>query len=674
MNRGARSWILLVGLLGGFFLLGWPFKVQADIPRKIHYQGRITKTNNGPIAPGTYRFTFRIYDSETGGTPLWTETQTVEIDPTGYFSLNLGEVTPLDLDFTKPYWLSVEVNDDGEMSPRLPLLSVGYSINSDELDGLDSLQFLRSDVDDVMEANLTVQGTTTLQSSLVFDGPSADITSPSGENIRISPGDNANLIVDISAGNSRFKIVNGSLTIMDVDENGNVTISGADSTKVVQIHPGNLLVGDSAPAGFFNGGDVYITGDLHVDGSVNFSSSSTGGDALTIDTDNAEALLIRKDNDNGDVFVVNTVNSLVEVSSGTGNSPATRQSILLQHDGTNGTITTNSGQLLLSSDAGVVGINSNLQVQGQSQLISNGATTLVIHRSDSGTALDVSSGQSQFGDDVRIGSGSFNNPSTDEDLYVAGNLEVDGSTWLGDATADELHVTGGLYFEGDLDMRNHKIINIGSESSYFTDAGGLILNADLTLSGTASQILLQNAINLDLVNSTQNALSIESGLMSFDTQNARIGINTTTPYYVLDVHGGVMQVVAEPLTAGEQLILRQLNNGGYLYLGYDDGADIGRLGAGDASAGWTAKPLVLQPAGGNVGVGNTNPIARLDVTGTFACSDSASVGGDLAVVGSATVGTDSSPSRVTVKGPSSSGEYALMIYVGSDLAAWVRKK
>ena len=135
-----------------------------------------------------------------------------------------------------------------------------------------------------------------------------------------------------------------------------------------------------------------------------------------------------------------------------------------------------------------------------------------------------------------------------------------------------------------------------------------------------------------------------------------------------------MQVVAEPLTAGEQLILRQLNNGGYLYLGYDDGADIGRLGAGDASAGWSAKPLVLQPGGGNVGVGNTNPTARLDVTGTFACSDSASVGGDLAVVGSATVGTDSSPSRVTVKGPSSSGEYALMIYVGSDLAAWVRKK
>ncbi len=680
MHRGAISWILLLVSFSVSCLVLWPFRAKADIPRKIHYQGRITKTSNGPIAPGTYRFTFRIYDSETGGTPLWTETQTVEIDQTGYFSLNLGEVTPLELDFTKPYWLSVEVNDDGEMSPRLPLLSVGYSINSDELDGLDSLQFLRSDVDDVMEADLTVQGTTTLQSSLVFDGPSVDITSPSGDNIRVLPGSNAELIVDISAGSSRFKIVNGSLTIMDVDENGNVTISGADSTKVVQIHPGNLLVGDSAPAGFFNGGDVYITGDLHVDGSVNFSSSSTGGDALTIDTNYTEALLIRKDNDNGDVFVVDTVNSLVEVSSGTGNTPPTRRSILLQHDGTNGTITTNSGQLLLSSDAGTVAVNSNfqvngnVQVQGQSQLISNGTTTLVIHRSDSGTALDVSSGQSQFGDDVRIGSGAFNNPSADEDLYVSGNLEVDGSTWLGDATADELHVTSGLFFEGDLDMRNHKIINIGSESSYFTDSGGLVLNSDLTLSGTASQILLQNAINLDLVNATQNALSIESGLMSFDTQNGRIGINTTTPYYVLDVHGGVMQVVAEPLTAGEQLILRQVSNGGYVYVGYDDGADIGRLGAGDASAGWTPRPLVLQPGGGNVGVGNTNPSARLDVTGTFACSDSASVGGDLSVVGSATVGTDTSPSLVTVKGPSSSGEYAIKIYVGTDLAAWVKKK
>jgi len=98
---------------------------SADIPHLINYQGKLADTTGKPVTDGTYSVTFRIYDTESAGTLLWEETQSVSISR-GIFSVMLGGVTALNLAFDKPYWLEIKVGTE-VMSPRQRMASVGYA-------------------------------------------------------------------------------------------------------------------------------------------------------------------------------------------------------------------------------------------------------------------------------------------------------------------------------------------------------------------------------------------------------------------------------------------------------------------------------------------------------------------------------------------------------------------
>ncbi len=98
------------------------------IPQKINYQGYLTNASGVPIN-GTLEIIFAIYDVPIGGSPLWTETQTVSINH-GVYSVNLGEVTPIGLAFNNPYYLGVRIGADPEMTPRKVLTSVGYAFRA----------------------------------------------------------------------------------------------------------------------------------------------------------------------------------------------------------------------------------------------------------------------------------------------------------------------------------------------------------------------------------------------------------------------------------------------------------------------------------------------------------------------------------------------------------------
>ncbi len=117
---------------------------HAQIPQLINYQGFLTDENNQPISD-THDIQFRIYDSPTGGAALWTETQTVSVSD-GLFTVLLGSVSPIPatvFDGNTKY-LSLQVNDDTEMTPRKQLVSVGYafrSMDADKLDGQDASSF-----------------------------------------------------------------------------------------------------------------------------------------------------------------------------------------------------------------------------------------------------------------------------------------------------------------------------------------------------------------------------------------------------------------------------------------------------------------------------------------------------------------------------------------------------
>jgi len=109
-------------LLFSLFLF---MSIASAIPKLINLHGKLTDKDGNALS-GTYTITFKIYNVSTGGTALWTETQSVTADD-GIFSVLLGSVTSLDLPFDEDYWLGITVGTDNEMTPRVRIASAGYA-------------------------------------------------------------------------------------------------------------------------------------------------------------------------------------------------------------------------------------------------------------------------------------------------------------------------------------------------------------------------------------------------------------------------------------------------------------------------------------------------------------------------------------------------------------------
>lgn len=120
-------------------------------PEFMSYQGYLVDSNGKPLGdtntgPRNYDVIFRIYDAQTEGNKLWTETQTLTVDK-GYFSVLLGEGAsvgsesrlPLSTVFTNTTasdrYIEITVKGIGTgtppgdvtINPRLRLLSSPYA-------------------------------------------------------------------------------------------------------------------------------------------------------------------------------------------------------------------------------------------------------------------------------------------------------------------------------------------------------------------------------------------------------------------------------------------------------------------------------------------------------------------------------------------------------------------
>src|ERR1700730_3639632 len=143
-------------VLAGVLLLGSLLSAQqaavftsaaAVVPRLVNFSGKAI--DQGKALTGVTGITFAIYSEETGGSPLWLETQNVQADSRGNYTAQLGatksEGLPLDL-FTsgEARWLGVRVNG-GEEQARVLLLSVPYALkaaDSQTLGGLPASAFM----------------------------------------------------------------------------------------------------------------------------------------------------------------------------------------------------------------------------------------------------------------------------------------------------------------------------------------------------------------------------------------------------------------------------------------------------------------------------------------------------------------------------------------------------
>jgi hypothetical protein len=141
----------LFGFYLGFSLLGSSLNAQqqpasapiaATVPRLVNFSGKTADAQGKPIA-GIAGVTLSIYKEQYEGAPLWLETQNIQADTKGNYTVQLGATKPngLPLDLFSSgdaRWLGVTVNG-GQEQPRVLLLSVPYALKAADAETIGGL-------------------------------------------------------------------------------------------------------------------------------------------------------------------------------------------------------------------------------------------------------------------------------------------------------------------------------------------------------------------------------------------------------------------------------------------------------------------------------------------------------------------------------------------------------
>ncbi len=263
-----RITILITLLLFLFTMAG-----LAQIPRTLSYQGVLTDSLGNPKPDGTYNLTFRLYNTESGGSALWTEVKTLDIKR-GLLNTMLSDQVSFGtaVKFDKPYWLSIQIASQPELSPRIPLSSVGYSFNSLNAD---TAQYARSTTTISSVDSARIAGTV----------PDASITSTKIQNGTIQFAD----IAQNGASNGQVMKWNGSAWAAAADVTGGGSGGWSDNGTQVELTTSadTVNIGSSSPIG-----------KLHVNGDIGVSSLSSikfGNDANRITANSGDMRFVSED-------------------------------------------------------------------------------------------------------------------------------------------------------------------------------------------------------------------------------------------------------------------------------------------------------------------------------------------------------------------------------------------
>jgi hypothetical protein len=121
-------------------------KAETDaisVPTLVNYQGKLTDAAGSPVN-GLRDLKFELFPTLTGGTAVWTETQTGVVIANGIFNVIMGRVTPIaNLPDGPDCYLQVTVGTT-VTAPRVRLVSAPYSLkaaDADRVDGQDAAAF-----------------------------------------------------------------------------------------------------------------------------------------------------------------------------------------------------------------------------------------------------------------------------------------------------------------------------------------------------------------------------------------------------------------------------------------------------------------------------------------------------------------------------------------------------
>lgn len=119
-----------------------PTQTASSLPHLVRFGGTVKDLNGNPLS-SVVGITFALYSEQTGGTPLWLETQNVTADSTGHYMVLLGSTKsdglPEDL-FTseQAHWVGVQISGQAEQ-PRVLLASTPYALKAGDAETIGGL-------------------------------------------------------------------------------------------------------------------------------------------------------------------------------------------------------------------------------------------------------------------------------------------------------------------------------------------------------------------------------------------------------------------------------------------------------------------------------------------------------------------------------------------------------
>ena len=277
-------------LMACMLILLCALPAQAQIPRLISFQGILTDTNGQPVADGSHDVAFALYENRTTTTPLWRETQSVEVAD-GLFNVLLGSAVALTIEFDAPYYLGIAVDGDPELQPRTQLAAAPYAMRAVAADrAADADHAARADQADVSsalapDATGAVTSLNQLTGDIEMVGAGGTSVSTNGGTITITSSGGGGGIVSLHNTDGSISILNPTgpaVTLGLVD--GGVTEQKIANLAVTTAKLGNLAVtgsklADNAVTTTKLAPEAVTTGDIAPAAVTTSKISSAGASA-----------------------------------------------------------------------------------------------------------------------------------------------------------------------------------------------------------------------------------------------------------------------------------------------------------------------------------------------------------------------------------------------------------